>query len=614
MITSQNLSWYWHRLRSMDGAEIARRIARKTFVYRDRKAQVQLDAFRLGAVHLDTRRLLPDRAEASDNLRGKIQAKASAIREGKWCLFGWLDIQMADPPQWDWDSVQDLRAPLDQPVSTLDHRCLASGADPRAIWEINRWSEIVVLAQNAWLNGKHDDAHTAQCWLDDWITRNPIGCGINWTSTLEVGLRLINFHWIDVLLHSVGNDTIRANQERLAERILPSHVWWVWQHRSHGSSANNHLLGELAGLILATRRWPSLMHLACCAEKSWQQFQEEVIRQFASDGGNREQALHYHLFALEMALQAQRVMGGGNAEFKERLSRAAFFFGSLCHPQEPWDFGDSDDAEITPFTENRRASAAEWCAWFLRQSSGEAIEFWLGPPPVEEWRNENDWTVFPESQYAVKTQALWMVRLDASPLGFGTLAAHGHLDALHVSVWHGDLAVFIDPGTGAYYSDTDLRARLADWSAHNAPMPISGRPAPRRAGPFMWRQHHEPPQLSIKEGKAVGCLACDGPFVKRQIAVSDSCIEVADLACNQLPHVVTWTLAPAWRVEQTLSGKGCFRLSHTSGLKLYLTLKSNNPVTCSAIETRVSPRFGETVSTSAIRVQFSRDLETALRV
>jgi hypothetical protein len=185
--------------------------------------------------------------------------------------------------------------------------------------------------------------------LDDWITRNPIGCGINWTSALEVGLRLINFHWIDVLLHATGNDEIRANQERLAARILPGHVWWVWQHRSYGSSANNHLLGELAGLILTTRRWPSLMHLACCAEKTWQQLQAEVIRQFAPDGGNREQALHYHLFAWEMAWQAQRVMGRGSVEFEDRLNRAAFFFAALSHPEEPWEFGDSDDAEITPF-------------------------------------------------------------------------------------------------------------------------------------------------------------------------------------------------------------------------------------------------------------------------
>ena len=49
---------------------------------------------------------------------------------------------------------------------------------------------------------------------------------------------------------------------RIRARVLPPHLWFTWRDRSFGSSANNHLLGELAGLILALVRWPSLTRWA----------------------------------------------------------------------------------------------------------------------------------------------------------------------------------------------------------------------------------------------------------------------------------------------------------------------------------------------------------------
>jgi hypothetical protein len=496
-------------------------------------------------------------------------------------------------------------------VVTLNHRQLASGADPRSIWEINRWNEIVVLAQNAWLNGNVEDARTAQRWLADWVEKNRPGHGINWTSALEVGLRLINFTWIDELLRCNSDAEIRNEQDRLAAQIVPDHVWWVWRHRSFGSSANNHLLGELAGLILATRRWPSLMHLSCCAEKTWQQMQEQVILQFASDGGNREQALHYHLFAWEMAWQALRAMGGGSQEFLEVMSRAATYFTALVHSEEPWDFGDSDDAEITPFALDRSQSLMEWQSWFSAQPKGESLSFWLGHPPLISVGAPDEWRVFPESGLAVKRTGPWMARFDASPLGFGRMAAHGHLDALHVSLWHGSKAVFIDPGTGAYFNDPILRSRLANWESHNGPVPVMGRHAPLRMGPFLWTQHHEPPRLRIEEGVAVACFACDGPFVKRQVRVEAERIEILDTVCNSLPHQITWTLAPAWRAASF--GDRRLRITHSDGTQFMLEFENGGAFEMQLVEVEVSPHFLELQKATAVKLSFNRELMTRLR-
>jgi hypothetical protein len=612
MIRTQDVSWYWHRLRAMDGAEIAGRIAEKGRALGERRARLQLEGFRLGPIGPEGARLLPVRENASKAQRAGVAVRAEAIRNGQWTLFGWKKVAMPETPRWDWDAMHDCSAPLDEPAASLDHRHLEFGADPRSIWEINRWSEIVILAQNAWLNGCLADAQTAQRWLRDWVEKNPIGLGINWTSSLEVALRLINFTWVDQMLRAIGDREVLEEQDRLASKIVPEHVWWIWRHRSFGSSANNHLLGELAGLILATRRWPSLIGLACSAENAWQQMQEQVLHQFAADGSNREQALHYHQFAWEMAWQARRVMGGGRPAFEVLMSRAAGYFAAVVHPEEPWDFGDSDDAEVTPLTRDRCRASAEWQGWFQQSQRGESLAFWLGHPPPIEALNNCEWHVFSDSGHAVKRAGAWMGRFDASPLGFGSMAAHGHSDALHVSLWIGDRAVLIDPGTGAYYSDVKLRARLADWRTHNGPVPETGRCGPERMGPFLWTRHHEPPKLSVEGDAAVACFACDGPFVKREVRLIEGQLDVLDRVCNSLPHEVTWVLAPAWSAAPF--GDCRFRLIHEDGTRLMLEFEGENALEIERVEVEVSPHFLELRTSSALRLRFTQSVRTRVTV
>jgi hypothetical protein len=110
--------------------------------------------------------------------------------------------------------------------------------------------------------------------------------------------------------------------------------------------------------------------------------------------------------------------------------------------------------------------------------------------------------VFPDSGQAVCWGGEWQARFDLSPLGYLSTAAHGHLDALHVSLWLGGIALIIDPGTGAYYADTRLRAWLASWAAHNGPH-VPGTNFPARLGPFLWKEHHEPPVWKARDSRTL---------------------------------------------------------------------------------------------------------------
>ena len=171
--------------------------------------------------------------------------------------------------------------------------------------------------------------------------------------------------------------------------------------------------------------------------------------------------------------------------------------------------------------------------------------------------------------------------------------------------------MLIDPGTGAYYSDAKLRARLGGWEAHNGPVPETGRRGPERMGPFLWARHHEPPRLRLEADAAVACLACDGPFVKRKVRLSDGELEILDSVCNSLPHCVTWMLAPDWRIAPF--GDGRFRLSHEDGTRLMLEFEGLDALGIECVDVEVSPRFLELRPSKAVRLSFTRELRTLVR-
>src|ERR1043166_3807097 len=290
--------WYWQRLRAMSPGEVALRARKKFREIADARRPGEWGAVKLDCSGVFPR--LPRPEDAPAILREALKADARNILGGRWRAFGHLELKVDDPPRWQCDYLvrQDLTTTAS--AFSLNHRELPAGADIRVIWELSRWSQLVRLAMAAYL--VEDTPAAAKCleWLEDWVKHNRPYQGWNWTSALEAGLRLIQFSWIDALLTRASRPErgsahlsgilVDERLERLRQAILLPHVRYAWRHRSFGSSANNHLLAELAGCIVATVRWPGLARWGPTLVDLQGRWQHEVLKQFAEDGGNREQA------------------------------------------------------------------------------------------------------------------------------------------------------------------------------------------------------------------------------------------------------------------------------------------------------------------------------------
>ena len=300
------------------------------------------------------------------------------------------------------------------------------------------------------------------------------------------------------------------------------------------------------------------------------QWEHEVLTQFNCDGGNREQALNYQLFSWELCWQARSALRAAgrsiSREVEERLARAAGFYLDLQVPEDPWDYGDSDGAFVTPLFCDERTAVAEWHQWFAAPERSPAINFWwrgeriaLEPAALHGRSKPPCPITYTQSGHAMWRGGGWAVRVNASPLGYLQTAAHGHCDALHISVWRDGMAMIVDPGTGSYFHDEKLREWLASRPAHNGPCSMDGD-GPQRLGPFLWAHPYLPPSLEV-ESERVTARVCLGRHIAERtlcpLADGDG-FEIHDRcwaspgdgpALNHRPFTVLWQFGPGAKLE-----------------------------------------------------------------
>lgn len=566
------LQWYFHRLMAMKPSEVLHHFQKKGGQLQDRLRLPDWSLVDPQSQKGATFPRLRDAARYPEELLEDLKWETWDIFQGNWKAFGWMDLRVSDPPDWHKDYFANVSLPTRKWGSQLNHRALTDGADIKLIWELSRCYELVRLAQGAWLLRDTRLAELVLRWLQSWDRSNPPFRGWNWTSALESGIRLIQFAWMDALLNEVTwkdldqRKTFQAAWKNLTARLLGPHVFYTWKYRSCGSSANNHLIGELSGLIIALVRWPALSRWTVSLSQLKSLWESEVMTQFADDGGNREQALNYQLFSFEFCWQVRLALKAADipvrADVEDRLRAAAMFFRNMQVPEDPWDYGDSDSAIVTPLVHDQSRVIREWCDWLQVPEKSPVLHFWLGSPPSQPQKKCGEfiadyWLLYPESGMAITRTDDWTLRWDLSPLGYLSIAAHGHLDALHLSLWYQGVAFIIDPGTGAYFGDRDLRDFLASREAHNGPC-VPSIPLARRLGPFMWTSRHKPPLVRLKgENSLLGQISSPDGQIKRFVSALDNGDgwSVVDRVIGadgsaRVPFSVYWQLAPESRIEQ----------------------------------------------------------------
>lgn len=151
--------------------------------------------------------------------------------------------------------------------------------------------------------------------------------------------------------------------------------------------------------------------------------------------------------------------------------------------------------------------------------------------------------------------------VDAAPLGYLSIAAHGHADALSFTLSVAGLPLLIDPGTYAYHTDRRWRDHFRGTSAHNT-LRVDRLDQSVMGGPFLWSRHAQVQRLTFElteqEERIAAehdgyCRLADPVTHRREIVYRPAAglIRVTDHLRSAAPHDIEifWHFAEGCRVR-----------------------------------------------------------------
>lgn len=512
---SAKLGWYARRVSRMSPGELAWRLREQALRKSWSRKQVQpgqlsaLSSFPAGERRFTS--VLPPDAAAGvpETARAAIVAVADKLMGGEWEMLGVLRSDMKEP-DWFFDPATGRRSTPEAYAFSLNHRDEAAVGNIKQVWEASRLQHLTLLAMAWYLTREDAYAQRVDAQLRDWWQRNPFLSGVNWTSGIELGIRLINWAWIRRLLAEWPGAADLFEHNDLALRQIHWHQQYLDAFESRGSSANNHLIAEAAGQLAASCAFPWFTESQRWRRKSAALLERSLQDNTFPSGINRELASDYHGFVAELGFFASIEAAASGTPVSDDCWRllcamtddiAALVDTRLRPPRQ----ADSDEGRVALL------DAPGHNRWPALIALGDALfgrlDWWPSAPAnagsivaaalvgrprssagragTRPWRFADAGLTILRTEQASSPE-IWC-RCDGGPHGFLSLAAHAHADALSIEVRHDGVDILADPGTYCYHGEPEWRSYFRSTVAHNT-AEIGGRSQSIEGGPFMWKR------------------------------------------------------------------------------------------------------------------------------
>ncbi|MGB2986091.1 MAG: alginate lyase family protein [Phycisphaerae bacterium] len=563
--------------------------------------------------------------EEADRWQAALTTQADRIVDHRLDLFDLADHHLGEKIDWNYEYKVRKHTSM-RAASAVDYRDYAANGDCKFVWEPNRHHQLVVLGRAYHVT--HDEGYAAAAveQLDNWIRQCPYGRGMNWRSPLELAIRLINWVWTLELIN--GSSVMTPDRRERFLQLVYQHLFEITRKYSRFSSANNHLIGEAAGVFIAGSYFTGLKTATRWCKRSREILAREILRQTYSDGGTREQATGYHLFALQFFLLAGLVARNGGDDFAQpywdRLERMFDFVAFLSEGGESLPMiGDCDDGYVLDLGGRANVVASLMCIGAIlferpdfKARAGEFQEaaFWLfGPEGRDRFeRIESEPVEVPIGPRALPDAGCYLLQrgrrriadrisvlFDCGELGFLSIAAHGHADALSIVLRVAGVDVLVDPGTYDYFTYGPWREYFRSTRAHNTVV-IDDMDQSQMLGLFLWGRKARcrcirwAPTLrgGVVSAEHNGYARLADPVVhRRTVTLQDDEAEliVQDdiLARGEHSVAMYWHLAEHCRVEA--KGHNHFEIDYGDG---FVTVTMDSRLSVSMVTGSEKPILG----------------------
>lgn len=578
-------SWLYYRMRTMSVPEVMFRV--------QQYAQKQTDKQRMGWQPCVDLGCLPKAILPTDAIDAPDLDMTQAIFEHQ--------LDYSQPIDWHLDLESGKRFPLDY-AKTIDIRTGELGS-AKYVWEVNRLLFLPALAIQYRATQNPDFLYRFMEINQSWMKENPYLRGINWYSNIEVNIRLIN--WF-VCWNILDASALAERHPEFRQFVFSGWLPTIYQHcvysranPSFHSSANNHLVAEYCGLFVASSFWrfPESAEWNAYARAG---LECEIQQQHSSLGVNREEAAEYIQFVTDFFLIAYVTGLHHKKPFSDAYTRQLLnifsYIANLLDQNGNFpQYGDDDNGKVlmledrTPFNNFRSlltsAAVLFKVPLFKQYSQGYDLknQVLFGAEGQRQFEAIRPANVRLESRFFTKEghfilrkqegagQEIYL-HFDAAPLGYLSIAAHGHADALSFIMHLDGQPFFVDPGTYIYHTDSAWRRYFVSTRAHNT-VCIDGQNQAFQAGDLLWLNHYQTRVTKAQNSEELDEVVASHNGYERlgcehergiRFQKTDNQIFISDQLTNQQKITrtaeVLFHLAPDVRVAE--AGFNQYRLSH----------------------------------------------------
>jgi hypothetical protein len=350
----------------------------------------------------------------------------------------------------------------------------------------------------------------------DWNRENPFLQSFNWSDGIEVGIRAINLTLSILITRDLNRDLFETHKALFYE-LIAKHDFYLRNHLSFYSSANNHLIAELSGLLVINCAFK--IKNSNSLKKYYKLLLKYTPQQFFADGFSKEQSTHYFkdvlsLYSIVVAMLKRIENSIDMSELLNYLDKSKAFLESLrIEDGIYFDMGDNDNSviidDLFSNTFNEYESVRSDLA-IIRGRHFNSFDFrnhllWGNMPlnngidKQEDFNLKNSIKYYDNSKYLIYHKNGTHLLIDYSNLGYKYLGAHGHSDLMSFQLFIKGTPVFIDSGTYQYHSKF-IRERnyFRSICAHNT-LSIDGNNHAVITSNMMWNKIAKPDKVTYNK-------------------------------------------------------------------------------------------------------------------
>lgn len=496
----------------------------------------------------------------------------------------------------------------------------ATGSDIKVPWELSRCHHLLWLGEAYLLTKEDRYAKEIVDEIEDWISDNPLMYSVNWTCTMDVALRAVN--WLYSIAMVLPSNVVNESFIIRFYKSLYQHGWFIYNNfEKTVPYSNNHLFSDYAGLLYLAELFNNTKRGSKWKRFVVPEFFEEIRRQILPSGVHYERSVSYHRLMTELAsypcFMLKRVGCSIPVDIEYRV-RSMYSFVAAYTKNNGFAplVEDNDDGRFLPFMRRdfRRHD------YLLDLSSLELRIIANGIEPFK--YEEIESRMYKDAGHAIlrKGQAYLLVtnggfsKYDNTAKEQGT---HTHNDRLSFEFALGRDDIFIDPGAYVYTPNPEKCNEFRSTAKHNTVV-VDGEEQNifSRENVFLLKKNSRTTLFESRSNED-----CEGEYItlkgamrhNRQFFINDNCLLINDNLSkmgNSHQIVLSFHLPPDVSVVEDNEDVVIESASYTTimsfkieGAQPQLTIE----------EDTYSPSYGILQCSKTIRLRFSFDDSTNIQ-